>query len=225
LTCRPFALSSALLTNFSPNKMRRLAKTEKQKSAAAKKNAPAHKTESGGWVLAGDIDGRARHREAKALPGHPSPRPLAAGDSIDAGDAIARGVFGVDIDGRMPFDTPLGQVTTRGENFRHVVENRRNKRERFANRIPATLDDPDEIWRAQYLHTDGRTEWRRHYIRAYDDKKNAFVVATETPDGGAFFNFIPQGGSSINKRRIGVLLYTRARGRRHGNRIKKRRGD
>ena len=184
--------------------------------AAARANARVRKTESGGrrWALVAGLGGYEKYGEVKVLPGHKPPAALAAGAGVDEGEDIARGVFGVAADGFMPFGTPLGPVVIRGNNFKHVVENRRQKREQYANRIPETLDDPDEIWRALYLNDDGRTEWRRHYIRAYDDKKAGFVVATETPDGAVFFNFIPR--KSINARRVGILLYTRARGLLHG---------
>jgi len=187
-------------------------------AATAKANARVRKTESAGrrWTLVAGLNDWSDFGEVKNLPGHKPPKALAAGAGIDEGEAIARGVFGVAADGFMPFGTPLGPVVIRGNNFRHVVQDRKNQREKLANRIPETLDDPDEIWRALYLNDDGRVEWRRHYIRAYDDKKAGFVIATETPDGAVFFNFIPQGGGSINKRRVGVLLYTRDRGLLHG---------
>jgi len=174
------------------------------------------KGESGGrkWTLVPGLGGFAKYGEAETLPGHKPEKELAGGKSIDEADAIARGVFGVGADEVIPFNTPLGPVAIRGNNFLHVVEDRINKRERFANRIPPTLNDPDEVWRALYLRDDGRIEWRRHYIRAYDDKKAGFVVATETPDGAVFYNFIPR--KSINARRAGVLLYTRERGLLHG---------
>ena len=160
------------------------------------------------------LGGYEKYGEVKDLPGHKPPAALAAGAGADEGEDIARGVFGVGADEVIPFATPLGPVAIRGNNFRHLVEKRVQSREQFANRIPETLEDPDEIWRALYVSDDGRTEWRRHYIRAYDDKKNGFVIATETPDGAVFFNFIPR--KSINARRTGVLLYTRARGLLHG---------
>ena len=160
------------------------------------------------------LGGYEKYGEVKDLPGHKPEKELSSGDTIDEGEAIARGVFGIKADEVIPFATPLGPVAIRGNNFRHVVQDRKNQRERYANRIPKTLDDPDESWRALYVSDDGRTEWRRHYIRAYDDKKAGFVVATETPDGAVFFNFIPR--KNINARRTGVLLYTRARGLLHG---------
>lgn len=152
--------------------------------------------------------------EVEVMPGHKPPKALAGGASLNEADAIARAVFGVGADEVIPFATPLGPVAIRGKNFRHFVEKRDQQRERYAARIPETLRDPDEVWRALYMHTDGHTEWRRHYIRAYDDKKAGFVIVTETSDGGLFFNFIPR--RSINARRTGVLLYTRDRGLLYG---------
>jgi len=136
------------------------------------------------------------------------PKPLAAAVTAtvaDAGAALRR-VLGIAVRGARAIDTLLDRVIISDNMLQHIAASEDKLRVRYANRILPTLQNPDEIWIAQY----DNDEFRKHYIRIWKD--NAFLVVvvdsvTET-DGRAllFYNFIPQ-KRGIDKKRIGALFY------------------
>jgi len=92
----------------------------------------------------------------------------------------------------------------------HIADHEDKARVRFANRLLPTLEDPDEVWLAGYKNDRGDYEFRRHFIRGWDDKKATFTVVAEGADGWLFYTFFPtRKEKEINKRRLGELLYFR----------------
>jgi len=92
----------------------------------------------------------------------------------------------------------------------HIADHEDKTRVRFANRLLPTLEDPDEVWLAGYKNDKGDYEFRRHFIRGWDDKKATFTVVAESADGWLFYTFFPtRKEKEINKRRLGELLYFR----------------
>jgi len=92
----------------------------------------------------------------------------------------------------------------------HIADHEDKARVRFANRLLPTLEEPDEVWLAGYKNDRGDYEFRRHFIRGWDDKKATFTVVAEGADGWLFYTFFPtRKEKEINKRRLGELLYFR----------------
>lgn len=102
--------------------------------------------------------------------------------------------------------TPLEEVAIRSELLPHTVEKRAEARERFANFVLKTLENPYEIWLTAY--DDGA--YRKRYIGVFEGKSNLLVVVRENRDGSLFwelYNLMSAEGKRLNKLREGVLLY------------------
>ena len=66
----------------------------------------------------------------------------------------------------------------------HVVEKRKDKRERFTNYILPTLEDPSEAWLTEY--DDG--SFRRRFIKLFSESdKQSLVIPRENRDASLFF--------------------------------------
>ena len=87
-------------------------------------------------------------------------------------------------------------------------EKRDHARERYANRIRPTLEDPDEIWMTQY-DTPRGPEYRQSFVKRFDDRRNALSIVTELEDGSVLYNFMPRRDRNLNGVRVGTLLYPR----------------
>ena len=93
----------------------------------------------------------------------------------------------------------------------HIVADRRAARERYANYILPTLQDPLEVWLTQYK--DG--SFRRRFIALFGDvgQPQSLVITRENRDGSVMFNFLPVTRTTyLNDQRRGFLLYRRKEG-------------
>lgn len=155
--------------------------------------------------------------ESLKLSGHlRSPRHLpAAPAALSAGDtdtpakriAAAHEIVGVAAGASRRIATPAGveDVVMRGDMLLHIADGWDKARVRYVNRLVPTIEDPDEVWRAEY-----KGEFRRHFLKAWDDKKATFIVVTEDGAGYLFYTFMPMSkAKEVNKRRRGALLYRR----------------
>lgn len=148
----------------------------------------------------------------------PAPRdlPTAAAPALlpeatsrhDAIVAVERALGLSDAQPTRRVDTPVGPVLLSQKLMLHVTEKRGHARERYANRIVPTLEDPDEVWLTQYDAPDG-PEYRTSYLKAFDDNRNTLSIVTETQDGSLLYNFIPRRLRDMNSRRVGVLQFPR----------------
>ena len=147
---------------------------------------------------------------ARDLPPTPAPPLLERADTPDQARAIKDTALGLSAATPRRFvQTPTEQVLLQREKTDHIVETPDDHRERFANRILPTLETPDEVWMAYY----DTGEFRRHYIKVFDDDHNGFSVVTETKDGGMLYTFFPTSReNALNNRRFGVLLYPQGEG-------------
>lgn len=100
------------------------------------------------------------------------------------------------------FDTPAGPVVIDAGKAAYIVRKFGDHRERHANRILPTLEDPDEVWRTEY----NKGEFRKRYIKLWGDKKATLAIVAETRAGGLLYNFMPY-SSGIDNQRKGRLLY------------------
>jgi len=109
--------------------------------------------------------------------------------------------------------TPVGDVTIRRKAAGYIAGKR--GRGQYANRILATLTDPDEVW--QVAFDDGTL--RTRYIKLYDDPGigGSLCIVSKLPDGQeVFINYIPMSDlpendaeARIDIQRIGSLLFRR----------------
>lgn len=84
----------------------------------------------------------------------------------------------------------------------HTVEKREEARERYANYVIPTLEDPYEIWLTEYV--DGL---RKQYIGVFAGDKDVLVVVRKMKDGTILWNFMHAGDKEMNKHRIGEMLF------------------
>ncbi len=89
----------------------------------------------------------------------------------------------------------------------HITDKFRDPRERFANRILPTLQEPSEAWMTYY----DNGEYRKRYIKVFEGAgksgRGGLAIAEEVPGGAVLFNFVPMGRRGLNRNREGVLLY------------------
>jgi len=75
-------------------------------------------------------------------------------------------------------------------------------RERYANYLIPALTDPYEIYLTQY--EDGL---RERYIGLFTGKENLLVIVRLNKDGSLLWNIMQANDRSMNKQRVGALLY------------------
>lgn len=176
--------------------------------------AALRRPQTGMFADPGQPDWTARGRPGQmplhaALAGLAEPK-----NSAEALDTL-RATYGVKAGGSRRVATPDGveDVVIHDDMLRHIAEGEDLARVRYANRLLPTLEDPEEVWMVGYKNDRGDYEFRRHFIRGWDDKKATFTVVVETPDGWLAHTFIPmRKKNGINKRRLGALLYFRPEG-------------
>ena len=111
-------------------------------------------------------------------------------------------------------ETKKGGVRFGWNNARHVVIDKAGNptgREQFADLFLPALKDPDEVWLAWYSEPG---EYRKHYIKVFLDEETArpiLVVARENGDGSVFMTAFRADWDYIDERRVGTLLYRRAK--------------
>jgi SPP1 gp7 family putative phage head morphogenesis protein len=129
-----------------------------------------------------------------------------AATRAEAADVV-RNVLGLSADNPVRLvETPAGEVLMRNEYIDHITEKEPDARERFANFILPTLEDPFEVWLTMY--DDGRP--RRRYIGLYRASKyDIMVVVKVLTDGTVLWNVIHAQSRSLNKQRVGKLLFAR----------------
>lgn len=98
--------------------------------------------------------------------------------------------------------TPVENVALREELLAHLVEKRHDQRERYADYILPTLQDPFEVYLVQY--EDG---YRKRYIGLFTGRTDLMVVVRENQDGSLMWNIMQADDKAMNKQRQGALLY------------------
>lgn len=99
--------------------------------------------------------------------------------------------------------TPVELALIRYEQLAHLVEKPADARERYARFVLATLADPYEVWKV--LYTDGGV--RNRYIGLFEGARDFMVVVRVNQDGSLLWNIMQSDAKSLNKTRIGDLLY------------------
>lgn len=96
----------------------------------------------------------------------------------------------------------LESINVQRDKIEHIVEKRRDARERYVNLAIDTLNDPLEVWATPY--DDDLV--RYIFIGAYAQKYQMLVVVTPW-DGRVLWNFMQTDPKGLNKHRRGTLLY------------------
>ena len=98
--------------------------------------------------------------------------------------------------------TPVETALLRYDSLPHLVEKEADARERYANFILPTLQDPYEIWGVKYA--DGT---RNRYIGLFKGERDFMVVLRVNLDGSLMWNVMHAPAKKMNGHRIGGLLY------------------
>ncbi|HMS25998.1 MAG TPA: PBECR2 nuclease fold domain-containing protein [Burkholderiaceae bacterium] len=104
-------------------------------------------------------------------------------------------------------DTPVGSVQILNSSLANIAQDRSVAKERFANFLTPTLEQPTEIWEAEY--DDG--SYRQHFIKVFgmDDLGIvAFVVVQAA--GHVLLDMDAKTRAELNDLRVGKLLYQEA---------------
>ncbi len=98
-------------------------------------------------------------------------------------------------------ETPVGPVIIQKDLIKHMVQKEDSKRERYAQFVLPTLEQPDEVWLTAYQ--DG---FRKRYISFFHDA-NIVIIVRVNRDGSLFWNGIRAKDQYIDKQRLGILLH------------------
>ena len=161
-------------------------------------------------------------RNAAAVPGQPTwrtykrepiqNRPRTPAPAIiyqaDSAAAAEQALFGeLGLTGKTTWrkvKTPVEDVIVSRSSSVHIIGKFEQHRERYANRILPTLQDPEEVWMTYY----DNGQFRRRYIKVWDDNRGSMTVVDEQRDGSLLWNFLPYSkAKEMNSQRTGALLY------------------
>lgn len=101
-------------------------------------------------------------------------------------------------------NTPIGNVPIMDTHLSHIVDKRTDTREKYANYLIPTLQNPFEIYLTNY--EDG---YRKQFIGLFKGKRDTLVVVRINKDGSLLmWNFMQVRKKGINLHRVGdALLY------------------
>jgi hypothetical protein len=104
--------------------------------------------------------------------------------------------------------TPVGEMRIERGNLAHIVEKRKDARERYVKYALATMLDPLEVWEVAYEDDENKEEFRLAYIGAFEGKHQMLVVVAQH-EGKLLWNFMHTDSKSLNKHRNGEIKYRR----------------
>lgn len=96
----------------------------------------------------------------------------------------------------------LESINVERDKIEHIVEKRRDARERYVNLAIDTLNDPFEVWETAY----DDDQVRYIFIGAYAQRYQMLVVVSPW-NGKVLWNFMQTEPKGLNKHRRGILLY------------------
>ena len=145
-----------------------------------------------------------RYLEAEML--RPAIEEIPASDTYEGAISIMEQHLGFLESGMkvVQVNTPLWPMRVLRDSLPHIVEKRRDARERYVTTALDTLNHPYEIWEAMY--DDDKVRYT--FIGVYSQKYQMLVVVAPW-DGRVLWNFMQTEIKSLNKHRCGNLLYKR----------------
>lgn len=135
-----------------------------------------------------------------------APKILSAGKSKD--DAVRKIQAALELSEKQHtrfVSTPVEKVMLHKDYLTKIAQKRSDKRERYANYILPTLENPQEVYVTKY--SDGH--FRRKYVKLFTDKgKTMLAVVRINRDGSLFWNVLPAEDKTADKFRTGQLIFT-----------------
>jgi hypothetical protein len=101
--------------------------------------------------------------------------------------------------------TPVEDVTAQYGLLKHLVEKRGEDRERYANYLLPSLQNPFEVWRVAYENG----EFRNRYVGVFHGAKDTLVSVQINLGGALLWNVMMGSPAGMNRQRIGELIYTK----------------
>lgn len=137
--------------------------------------------------------------------GHDSPDECPAGHTPEHALAILEQSLGFTENGinALDIETPVGTVTVHRSALSHIVQKRRDARERYAKHAVAAMHKPFEVWQVAY---DDNSQ-RLAYIGLFKGKQQMLVVVNIRADGQVLWNFMHCDRKSLNKHRHGEKIF------------------
>ena len=104
--------------------------------------------------------------------------------------------------------TPVGRRTIWRDSLPHIVAKEADSRERYANYVLPTLEQPYEVWLKE--HADGKL--RENYIGLFSEGRNALLAVVRiNRDGSLLWNVMQRAPQDMDRLREGWLVYTKTR--------------
>ena len=134
----------------------------------------------------------------------PAPELLPVADSQEEAEKRLAEALGFTDEHQRIVETPMGSRVIRRELLAHMVEKRSDARERFANYILPTLQQPFEIWLKQ--HEDGKL--RESYLGLFHEAKYSLLVVVRiNRDGSLVWNMMNREPKKMDSLREGMLVH------------------
>lgn len=134
-----------------------------------------------------------------------APALLNAGASRAAATEILAAALGVSRAAPLRIvDTPVEPVRLDYDWLPHMAGKPEHGRERYGGYILPTLEQPFEVWLTAY--PDG---YRKRYIGLFGEKNDLMAIVRENRDGTLMWNIMQSDSKSLNKARLGALIYGR----------------
>ncbi len=143
--------------------------------------------------------------DLKAMTPHgETPELIKGAEDAAAAVELLREALGVPEGGLKLVQTPTGRVAILDRLLAHMVDKRKDERERFGRFILPTLRQPDEVWATRY--DDDTT--RRRFIKLFAGVKyDILVIVRELPDGSVLWNVMNRSRGGMNAMRVGTPIY------------------
>jgi SPP1 gp7 family putative phage head morphogenesis protein len=133
-----------------------------------------------------------------------APEMIKKANSIQEAEQILLDTFGLTNENKIiTVKSPVEDITVNKDYLEHIILKRDNARERFANYILPTLENPYEIWATKYQ--DGGI--RKQYVGLFKGKYNLLCVVRMNEDGSLLWNMMNGDNRDLNKNRKGLLIY------------------
>ena len=99
--------------------------------------------------------------------------------------------------------TPIDTITILKKYLFHLIEKRKESRERYSKYVIPTLENPFEVW--EIIDKNGTK--KHHYIGLYTGKNDFMVVVIYRTDGTILWNIMHGKRKSMNSHRKGSCIY------------------
>ncbi|MEL0621492.1 PBECR2 nuclease fold domain-containing protein [Marinomonas arenicola] len=134
-----------------------------------------------------------------------SPEAIEEAESYEGAINILMREFGLQHESDVrQLKTPIGFIDIEARHLGHIVEKRRDARERYIHYALTTIKDPFEIWRSQYDNDTVKFQ----FIGTYTSQYQMLVVVAQH-DTHTLWNFMQIDAKRLNKHRSGEVIYQR----------------